>query len=193
MDINAGLTLVEFLLFLVVGGIVVWIATLEFRFLRVTRTLRLLFSGRSGADLEQVLRDFMQRMDRADENAARLTGQVDRAVSGLTDRMGQLEARAPMNVQHVGVVRYNPFDDKGGDQSFAVALLDDHANGVVMSGLHSRSESRVYAKPVVGANSTYPLTQEEKEAIKRAMTPASPAPSREASLTPPAPARPLKG
>ncbi len=176
MDINTGFTLVEFLLFLVVGAVVIWIATLEFRFLRLTRTLRLLFMGRSGADLEQVLRDYIQRMDGADENMKTLNSRLDQTVSSLTNRMGQIEARAPTSLQHVGVVRYNPFEDKGGDQSFAIALLDDHANGLVMTGLHSRNDSRVYAKPVVGAKSTYPLTQEELEAIKRAMGGALPQP-----------------
>jgi hypothetical protein len=65
-------------------------------------------------------------------------------------------------------VRFNPFADKGGDQSFAVALLDDLGDGVVFTGLHSRTDVRVYCKPVVGGASTYPLTNEEAEAITRA-------------------------
>ncbi|HEX9075532.1 MAG TPA: DUF4446 family protein, partial [Anaerolineae bacterium] len=63
------------------------------------------------------------------------------------------------------------FPDKGGDQSFTVAILDDHADGVVLSGLHSRADSRVYAKPVVRGQSNYTLTGEEKDAIARAMGP----------------------
>ena len=74
-------------------------------------------------------------------------------------------------MQHVGVVRFNPFADKGGDQSFAMAILDDQANGAVISTIHSRVEVRVYAKPVIGGQSTYTLTAEEKDAIARAMMP----------------------
>jgi hypothetical protein len=158
MNLDSGFTLVEFLLFLILGVIVVWIAALEWRFLRSTRTLRMLFSGRSGVDLEQTLRDYIQRMDRADQT-----------VGALSSRASQLERKSAASVQHVGVVRFNPFPDKGGDQSFAVALLDDHSDGVVFTGLHSRADSRIYAKPVVGGTSTYALTDEEKEAIMRAM------------------------
>lgn len=158
MDLERGLSFVELLLFIILGVILIWIGTLEYRFNRLTRTLRLLFTGRSGVDLEQVLRDYVVRMDRSDET-----------VTALNQRAFAIEKSAPRNVQHVGVVRFNPFPDKGGDQSFAVALLDGHADGVVFTGLHSRADARVYAKPVVGGNSTYALTDEEKEAINRAM------------------------
>ncbi len=88
----------------------------------------------------------------------------------------QLEGRQPYLLQHIGVIRFNPFQDKGGDQSFVVAILDDHADGVVLTGLHSRVDSRVYAKPVVRGQSNYTLTGEEKEAIARAMNVQAPRP-----------------
>ena len=169
MDLTTGFTIVELLLFLVIGLLIVWIITLELRLTRATHTLRRLFAGRSGIDLEQVMRDYIQRMDRSDQTMKALGTRLDQALGALGGRTGQLEALAPGNVQHVGVVRYNPFPDKGGDQSFAVALLDDRADGVVFNGLHSRTDARVYAKPVVGGASTYPLTEEEKQAIQRAM------------------------
>lgn len=158
MNTEAGFTLVEFLLFLVLGVFLVWLVTLEYRLYRATQTLRLLFSGRSGVDLEQMLRDYHQRMNRSDET-----------MTALNARAAEVERAIPNSVQHVGVVRFNPFPDKGGDQSFAVALLDGHLDGVVFTGLHSRGDSRIYAKPVVGAASTYQLTDEEKEAITRAL------------------------
>lgn len=158
MDLERGFSLVEFLLFLVLGVVLVWLATIEFRLMRLTRTLRYLFTGRNGADLEQVLREYMERMDRTDET-----------IKQFNERAGAIERLAPYNVSHLGVVRFNPFADKGGDQSFAVAFLDDHHDGVVFSGLHSRSDVRVYAKPIVGGTSTYPLTNEESEAINRAL------------------------
>ena len=69
----------------------------------------------------------------------------------------------------LGVVRFNPFEDTGGDQSFAIALIDKQGDGVVISSLHSRKETRVYAKPLKNRESAYPLTEEEKEAIARAL------------------------
>lgn len=158
MDLDRGISIIEFLLLLILGVLLVWIATLEYRFIRFTRTLRMLFAGRAGADLEVVLRSYMERMDRTEE-----------LIRSFNERIAFTERKAPLNVQHVGVVRFNPFADKGGDQSFAVAFLDDHGDGVVFTGLHSRADSRVYAKPIVGSTSTYALTDEEKEAINRAM------------------------
>jgi hypothetical protein len=75
---------------------------------------------------------------------------------------------APSALQHVGVVRFNPYHDTGGDYSFAVALLDAAGAGVVISGLYHRDRCRVYAKPVSGWDSSYKLTDEEKDAIDRA-------------------------
>lgn len=161
MDFNRGFSLVEVLLFLILGVLLVWIGTLEYRHLRVTKTLRVLFMGRQGADLEQILREYNERMDRTDE-----------MIKQYHQRAHAIEERVPYNVSHVGVVRFNPFyekEQKGGDQSFAVAFLDDHSNGVVFTGLHSRSDVRVYAKPIVGGTSSYPLTTEESEAINRAL------------------------
>jgi hypothetical protein len=74
-------------------------------------------------------------------------------------------------LQHVGVVRFNPYHDTGGDYSFAVALLDAQGGGVLITGLYHRDRCRVYAKPVQGWASTYKLTDEEREAIDKARGP----------------------
>lgn len=159
MDLERGFSIIELLMLLIVGVLVVWIGTIEYRMMRQNRTLRALFNGRTGADLEQVLREYMGRMDRTDQT-----------IKEFNQRATLIEQKVPFTVSHLGVVRFNPFADKGGDQSFAVAFLDDHHDGVVFTGLHSRADVRVYAKPIVGGTSTYPLTQEESEAINRALT-----------------------
>lgn len=71
-------------------------------------------------------------------------------------------------LQNVGVVRFNPYHDTGGDYSFAVALLDAQGAGVLITGLYHRERCRVYAKPVRGWESSYQLTDEEREAIDKA-------------------------
>ncbi|MCL4488784.1 MAG: DUF4446 family protein [Chloroflexi bacterium] len=146
------------ILILIVAG---WVASMELRYQRLARSFRLLMTGRRGADLEAVLLNYVSRMER-----------IERDTRAMQERANELDGRWPFLVQHVGVVRFNPFADKGGDQSFVVAVLNDHADGVVLTGLHSRNDSRVYAKPVVAGQSTYTLTGEEKEAIARAMAPA---------------------
>lgn len=76
---------------------------------------------------------------------------------------------AEKSVQKVGVVRFNAFDDTGSDLSFTVALLDSFGDGVVISSLFGRDETRTYAKPVNRGQSSYHLSVEEKEAISKAM------------------------
>nr|CAA9280954.1 hypothetical protein AVDCRST_MAG63-3547 [uncultured Armatimonadetes bacterium] len=70
-------------------------------------------------------------------------------------------------LQKVGLVRYDAFANIGGEQSFSVALLDAGDNGLVISGIHSRSDLRIYVKPVLAGGSPQELTDEEREAITR--------------------------
>lgn len=145
---------------LLLSVLALWLAFLEWRHQRLARSFRALMTGSGGADLESTLYEFVARLDQLEQNA-----------HATDQRVGWLEAKHPYLVQHVGVVRFNPFPDKGGDQSFVVAILDDAANGAVITSLQSRVDTRLYAKPVVAGQSTYTLTGEEREAIARAMKP----------------------
>ncbi|MBA2634834.1 MAG: DUF4446 family protein [Chloroflexi bacterium] len=105
----------------------------------------------------------------------RLVGSAEQAVKA-TDRMREMEAmhqvieaRTRRSLQHIGLVRFNPFEDTGSDQSFAIALLDDQRDGVVMSSLHGRSNTRLFAKPVADGSSSHNLSDEEAQAIRIAV------------------------
>ena len=113
-----------------------------------------LMTGTSGGNLEAILNEHVA--------SVRQTAERVDAVDKLARR---LEKAAYFSMQHLGVVRFNPFHDTGGDQSFAIALVDGHGNGVVLSSLHARDVTRVYAKPLQKWESTYSLTDEEKRAI----------------------------
>ena len=76
---------------------------------------------------------------------------------------------AEKSVQKIGVVRFNAFDNTGSDLSFAVAMLDSFGDGVVISSLFARDETRTYAKPVEKGQSKYHLSDEEREAITKAL------------------------
>ena len=95
-----------------------------------------------------------------------------RALGRRVARRPATEPAAPQGaLERVGVVRFNPYHDTGGDYSFAVALLDAAGGGVVITGLYHRDRCRVYAKPVATWGSSYTLTDEEREAIARARGP----------------------
>jgi hypothetical protein len=74
----------------------------------------------------------------------------------------------PRALRHVGVVRYDAFGDMGGRLSFSAALFDDEGNGLVLSSINGRSETRTYAKPLVDLRSDHTLSPEEEDAIRLA-------------------------
>lgn len=113
-----------------------------------------LMTGTSGGNLEAALADHIGQVRVA---AARVED-VDRLAR-------RLERESQYSLQHSGIVRFNPFQHTGGDQSFALALADGHGNGVVLSSLHARDVTRVYAKPLVSWDSAHSLTDEERQAI----------------------------
>jgi len=105
----------------------------------------------------------------------RLVGSAEQAVRA-GERMDEMEAmhsvidkRTRRSLQHIGLVRYNPFDDTGSDQSFAIALLDDQRDGIVLSSLHGRTNTRIFAKPVANGGSPHNLSDEESQAIRIAV------------------------
>ena len=98
---------------------------------------------------------------------------LERAVRSLhaTDKRQEESLRS--TVRHVGLLRYDAFEDVGGRLSFSCALLDDHGTGAVLTSINGRQETRVYAKPVTSGASSYNLSTEEQEAIRQALaTPA---------------------
>lgn len=83
-------------------------------------------------------------------------------------RIEQTELKLRSSVDRAELVRFNAFDNMGSDLSFALALLNQEGNGVVLSSINSREESRIYAKPIVRGESTYHLSEEEKQVITKA-------------------------
>ena len=138
--------------------LVIWVITLQVRMNRLISHYSRLIDGADGGTLEDALNRYVDRLDEA-------TTRVD-AVDHVCRVM---EGQVRRAIQRTGVVRFNPFADTGGDQSFAVALLDEHGSGLVLSSLFSRSSTRIFAKEVIDGKSTHVLTDEENQAIERAM------------------------
>ncbi|OHA62026.1 MAG: hypothetical protein A2117_01930 [Candidatus Wildermuthbacteria bacterium GWA2_46_15] len=86
----------------------------------------------------------------------------------LSRELEELKAQSRLFFKKVGFIRYNPFLGVGGDQSFSLALLDENNDGIVITSLFSREGNRVYAKTVEKGQSSYPLSEEEKQAIEKA-------------------------
>ena len=86
----------------------------------------------------------------------------------VSEKLERLEKNSQFSLQRIGVIRFNPFKESGGNQSFSIAFLDANNNGVVITSLYGRDDNRVFAKPIKDGKSEYLLTEEEKRAIEKA-------------------------
>lgn len=109
-----------------------------------------------------------KRVPKTLKEAWRLYQKLEQDFENLEKELKDFKKQSNLFVQKVGIVRFNPFREIGGDQSFSIALLDAQDNGIVLTSLYSRAGNRVYAKPVEQGISKYQLSEEEKKAIKQA-------------------------
>lgn len=112
----------------------------------------------NGKDIYDDLDNYMYRVERVEKQNVEI-------INGIKI----LEEDLMKCIQKVGIVRYNAFRDTGSDLSFALALLDENNNGVVLNGIYSREMSNIYAKPVEKGVATYNVSDEEKQAIEKAI------------------------
>jgi hypothetical protein len=138
-------------------GLFGWVLYLQIRLRRLREQYSRLMAGSNGIDLEGLLNQHVDDVRKALDT-----------VSELETRARTMERTLQHTVQWIGIVRYNPFRNTGGAQSFALAVADARGDGFVLSSLHARENTRVYAKPLNQWESEYTLTDEEREAISRA-------------------------
>jgi hypothetical protein len=106
---------------------------------------------------------------KVDQLVRKING-IGSQVEDLKSKLTNLGEEGLANIQRVELLRYNPYDDTGGDQSFTITLLDKNGNGVVVTSLHSRSGTRIFAKPVImGRPEKYEFSKEEEQVVKKAM------------------------
>ncbi|HUP27824.1 MAG TPA: DUF4446 family protein [Chloroflexia bacterium] len=129
---------------------------------RVEKQLRALTRGAGAGAAEKSLAELVAGQGTSIESMR------DR-LDGLREAIASLEKAVARSVQYVGLVRYNPFQEAGGDQSFALALMNKHHDGVVISSLHSRTATRFYAKPIKAGTSSVTLSEEEMQALQQAI------------------------
>ncbi len=141
-----------------IGLLLIWLIALTFFVWRSYRFSHVLFGDTKKEDLKDILQEHIGRV-----------GVVQARLNDLEKTLTRFDQKSLRFISKVGIVRFNPFDDTGGDQSFALALLDENDDGVVISSLHGRHRTRMYAKPVrAGGSTDYEFSNEEKEAIRRA-------------------------
>jgi len=94
---------------------------------------------------------------------------LEEKIKEAFSKIKDLEDISEITIRKIGIVRYNPFNDMGGNQSFVVAMLDNKNNGFLLSSLFVKEGSRVYAKTVKQGKSEYILSDEELNALNKAI------------------------
>jgi len=147
-------------LVLILVVVLVWNITIQIKLNRIQKKNKIFFTGNKVTNLEELLL-----------NQAKNLKELDRDIQELFNISNKINNLALRGLYKVEMIRFNPFKDVGGDQSFAIALLNGKNNGLTISSLYTREGARVYAKSIVdGEAEKYPLTDEEKEAIKQAIS-----------------------
>jgi len=151
------------LVLLALGIITLWLLVLTVFFWRILSHYNKLTKGVSEKSLKAVLEKLLRESELTVKD-----------IEYLKNYCGRIEKEGLLHIQKVGLIRFNPFKDTGGDQSFVLSLIDGRDTGVIISGLYSRSGTRWYAKKVVeGKGVEHELTEEEKKALKEARLPST--------------------
>lgn len=139
--------------------IIFWLSGLTFFLYKISNHYRKLIASTGKSDLREIL-DQILASTKADK----------KSILELDARIDKLSDEALYHVQKVGILRFNPFADTGGDQSFVLVILDHLDTGIVLTSLHTRGMTRWYAKNVKkGKGVDHELSKEEQEAIKKAV------------------------
>jgi hypothetical protein len=149
----------ELLLAVTIGLVVLGVACaiLSARLRRLQDRWKIIFEGAKGDNVERMLLSHLR--DRME---------IETRLESLDGIVKSLDVDMRTAKRHVGLVRYDAFEDVGGGQSFALAVYDDHGDGVIVTSVVGRNDCRVYSKPLVHGRSERNLSQEEQRAIKEA-------------------------
>lgn len=143
---------------LILIAVLVWLAIISAKLRKIKRQNALLFAGKKVDNLEEILLE-----------QAKTLKILDKDIQELYNISNQINSLAAKGIHKTGLIRFNPFKDVGGDQSFAIAFLNGKNNGLTLSSLYTREGTRIFAKNIIdGKTEKYALTEEEKEAIEQA-------------------------
>lgn len=111
-----------------------------------------------GENIAEMLKKYIEKVE-----------EVENKNQELTKYCNKLDKEITLCIQKIGIVRYSAFKDTGSDLSFALALLDDNNDGVILNGIYSREMSNIYAKQIKKGEAKNKLSEEEKQALERAI------------------------
>jgi hypothetical protein len=125
--------------------------------LRLEMRFQKLMMGTQAKNLEEVMNILGRHMENLESTQKEINA-----------HLVTVDKRLNKSIRSIETSRFNPFPDAGSNQSFAIALLNDEGDGVVLSSLYARDRMSIFAKPIVKNSSTHELTEEEEEVLKKA-------------------------
>lgn len=151
------LTGMEHILLYGVIALLLTVAVLIIMVSRLTGRLNSLSQGTKGASLENIISENNTSVHRNRKMLDHHTDQINQLQDDILNTFG-----------NIGIIRFNPYKDTGGNQSFAIALLNNKNDGVIISSLYTQDRVNVFAKPIINGTSEFRLTDEEQQAILKA-------------------------
>ncbi|MDP3954748.1 MAG: DUF4446 family protein [bacterium] len=137
---------------------VVWLVFISFFLYQAIERNKKLTAGSAKGDILSVVEKILKEQS--------LT---QKTIEEIIRRVEGIETDNKSHIQKIGLIRFNPFSETGGDQSFTLAILNGAKSGIVISSLHNRESTRIYAKPVkTGKVEGYSLSKEEIQSIEKA-------------------------
>lgn len=134
-----------------------WLTALSLAGIWIFRLFSRLSGKAKGESLHKVLEKILEA-----------EGVNSRALSALKVELERQKDEGRLHIQKVGIVRFNPFKEIGGDHSFTLALLNGRDSGIILTGIHTRERTRIYTKQVTHGKSEFELSSEEKRALIKA-------------------------
>lgn len=145
---------------LLLSIIIIWLAIVSYFLFKAIANYNRLTQGVTDKTLSEVLNNFLKENLKTEEEQKKIRIELKK-----------IREESQIFIQKIGLVRFNSFTDTGGDQSFALALLDGAENGIVITSLYSRTGSRWYVKTIKhGKALEYDLSKEEQQALKKVLT-----------------------
>ncbi|MFC1653326.1 DUF4446 family protein [Patescibacteria group bacterium] len=137
----------------------VWVVVLTVVYIKSQKTFKKITKGISKKDLKTLLKEIADSLKNAGNE-----------IKAIQQDLDTVEEEMKSHLQKIGFIRFNPFSDTGGNQSFSLCLLDDNNDGIVITSLHSRDSTRIYSKKIKkGSTNERELSKEEQEALKQAL------------------------
>lgn len=141
------------ILIYILSGIIIiilfWIGLTEYRFKKF-------FAGTKARNLEEVMLHLDKQMK-----------EIKEAEEQIRKHLITVDRRLDKSIRSVETIRFNPFEEAGSNQSFAISFLNDEGDGVVMSSLYARDRMSIFAKPIIGGKSDFELSTEEKDVLEK--------------------------